>query len=233
MKKSPVRNKQFFFVLLISLVLTSCSYDTGAASTNATATPWIIVVTYTPTENLAPVETSVVETFSAQLTETAIANPTETPVPATETPEVTETQTATQTSYPSSTMIYWTPMPPPPKDTPVPEDEDWDCSITFQLVSNNQVLDPYEDFDARWTIKNTGEEIWLTTDVDYRYMSGTEMQTGSTVYDLPSEVDPGESITITIDMKAPGAEGHYETFWALARHSDGFCWLPTRIEVRD
>ena len=63
-------------------------------------------------------------------------------------------------------------------------------------------------------------------------MSGTEMQTGNKVYDLPEEVDPGESVTVIVDMKAPGSTGHYETFWALARHSDGFCYLPVRIEVR-
>ena len=233
MKKTFFRKSILFSILVLGLALSSCSFTTGAQS-NATATPWIIVVTYTPTENLAPIETAVVETFSAQLTETAFANPTETPVPPTETPTITNTSTVTETPIPSNTATYWTSTPKYTKTaTKEPTNSKWNCSITFQLVEDNHVFSPNEDFDGRWTIKNTGTEIWLKTDVDYRYMSGTEMQTHDKVYDLPQEVDPGESVTVIVDMKAPSSTGHYETFWALARHPAGFCVLPVRIEVRD
>ena len=233
MKKAFFRNIILFSIIVSGLVLSSCSYNTGPTQPEMTDTPWIIVVTYTPTEDLGPIETAVVETFSAQLTETALANPTETPLPPTATPTITNTPTVTKTPVPSSTPTYWTATPRYTKTaTPKPTDSKWNCSITFQLVENNHVFSPNEPFDGKWTIKNTGTEIWLKTDVDYRYMSGTEMQTRKKVYDLPQEVDPGESVTIIVDMKAPGSKGYYETFWALARHSDGFCYLPVRINVK-
>ena len=233
MRKTFIRNIIIFSMIVIGLVLSSCSYSAGTAQSNVTDTPWIIVITYTPTENLGPIETAVVETFSAQLTETAFANPTATPLPPTETSTSTNTPTVTETPTPSNTATYYSATPKYTKTaTPKPTDSKWNCSITFQLVEDNHVFSPNEPFDGRWTVKNTGTEIWLQTDVDYRYMSGTEMQTHNKVYDIPEEVDPGESVTIVVDMQAPSSTGYYETFWALARHADGFCYLPVRIRVK-
>jgi hypothetical protein len=235
MKNILSRKFLILFMLTIGMVFGACAYNPGVAQVEATATPWIVVITYTPTEDLGVIETAVVETFSAQLTETRLAMPTETPVPPTETPTNTFTPTATNTytATATRTVVSRTPTSAYTKTaTPKPTDSKWSCDITFQLIENNKTMNPHEDFDGRWTIKNTGKEIWLTTDVDYRYMSGTEMQKYNKVYDLPNEVDPGESITITVDMQAPGSSGYYETFWALARHADGFCSLPTRIRVK-
>ncbi|MBI9051959.1 MAG: hypothetical protein JEZ00_21265 [Anaerolineaceae bacterium] len=230
MNLSKMKITTLLTFLLLALLLGACSYT---AEPVATSTPYVIVITFTPTVDMGAIETQVVGTFSAQLTETAVAMPTETPIPPTETVTNTETPTVTKTPYPTNTYIYWTATPNKTKtSTPEPQDDKWNCKITFQLVENKQEFNPNEDFDARWTIKNNGSETWNFFDVDYRYMSGTEMQTGGKVYDLPDTITPDESITITVDMKAPGSSGYYETFWALARHADGFCSLPTRIKVK-
>ena len=223
-----------FSIIILALLFSSCS---TVSLPTATLTPYIIVITNTPTMDMGPIYTEAAATIYAALTGTASAIPTNTPIPPTAT--ITETPTPTITQTPSKTntyVVYYPPTPvrtnTPKPPTAEPTNSDWNCEVTWQLIENGQDFSPYEPFDARWTIKNTGDNTWQADDVDYRYMSGTEIQTNGKLFDLPSTVAPGDSITITVDMKAPGSSGHYETFWALARHSDVFCWLPVRIDVK-
>jgi hypothetical protein len=231
MKDKRMINKILFSTLLLAVVLSSC---TTPGLSGATPTPYIIVITNTPTVDMAPFMTQAAETVFAQLTETALAMPTETPVPPTDTPTITQTFTSTATLIPAASSTPVKTSTPVKSNTPkaTATKAGWNCEITFQLVENGKEFNTNEDFDARWTIKNTGTETWSASDVDYIYVSGTEMQKFNKLYDLPASVSPGNSITIIVDMKAPGSSGYYETFWALARHSDGFCSLPTRIKVK-
>jgi hypothetical protein len=179
--------------------------------------------------------TEAAETVFVQFTETAIAQPSETPIPPTQTAIPSETPTVTLTPIPTRTVVwiptyYYSSTPKTPSATAT--NSSWSCSITFQLVASNTEFGAYEDFDARWTVKNTGSETWESSDVDYRYMSGTEMQKYDTLYDLPETVAPGDTVSITVDMKAPSTSGYYETNWGLVRHTDSFCNLPTRIRVK-
>ncbi len=231
MKNHKSISRNIFSAMILILLLSSC---TTPSLSSATQTPYIIVITNTSTVDMAPFMTEAAETVFAQLTGTAEALPTETPMPPTETPTSTQTFTATSTFTPVWTNTPVKSFTPVKSNTPVATatKEGWNCEITFQLVENNHEYNANEDFDARWTIKNTGTQTWGFEDVDYRYMSGTEMQKFDKIFDLPSTVTPGNSITIIVDMKAPSSSGYYETFWALARHSDGFCSLPTRIKVK-
>lgn len=218
-------------IVILSLAFSSCSTTSLPV---ATLTPYIIVITFTPTMDMGPVMTEAASTIYAALTGTASAIPTDTP---TVTPTATETPTNTYTPSKTFTNTVYYPPTPVRTNTPKPPtatatNSGWSCEVTWQLVENNQEFSPHEAFDGRWKIKNTGSQTWQAIDVDYRYMSGTEMQDGNKVFDLPNDVAPGESITITVDMTAPGTTGHFETFWALARHSDGFCSLPVRINVK-
>ena len=53
------------------------------------------------------------------------------------------------------------------------------------------VLEPGADFDAAWTVKNTSRKAWEVTAIDYKYMTGTEMQKYAKAYDLKETVPDG------------------------------------------
>jgi hypothetical protein len=224
---------------ILGLCLNACSVTTIPT---ITPTPYIIVITLSPTTDMGIYETQVAETIYVGLTETALAQPSATPLPPSATPEPSSTSTPAATMTQTSSNNYWVlPQnnqwnpPVPPKETlsSSSSDEEWRCSITYQLVGNNAVYGTYEDFDARWTVKNTGTATWDAGSVDYYYKSGTAMHKHNDGYDLPESVSPGESITLVVDMQAPGSEGTYETYWALSGDDGSFCNLPVRIKVDD
>jgi hypothetical protein len=88
------------------------------------------------------------------------------------------------------------------------------------------------DFDASWEIKNTGTEAWDKAAVDYKHLSGTEMQKYGKAFDLPSTVDPDGTITLVVDMVAPNTAGTYTATWAIVTGDTVLCTLPVTIKVK-
>ena len=117
-----------------------------------------------------------------------------------------------------------------PGTTPTPAPVSENCTV--QVASPTRTLGLREDFDAVWTVKNTGTSNWEMSDVDYKFISGTQMQKYAAAYDLPVTVKPGETINITIDMTAPSSAGSYATNWALMKGSTTLCTLPLTVTVK-
>ena len=118
----------------------------------------------------------------------------------------------------------WLPSnPPTPTPTPV-------VTNACQIVSTtpSQSMKPKADFDAVWTLKNTGTSTWSHTEVDYRYYSGEKIYKRGSAYDLPKDVKPSETIRIVVDMVAPAKAGTYKTEWLLT----GLCSLPLTVTVK-
>lgn len=90
---------------------------------------------------------------------------------------------------------------------------------------------PKGEFDGRWKVKNTGDEAWEIGEVDYRYLSGTKMYKRGSAFDLPDTIEPGDTLTIVVDMIAPAELGRYTTTWGLVLNSKTFCSLPLTIDV--
>lgn len=105
------------------------------------------------------------------------------------------------------------------------------CEVSIS-PSLYTIFPPKADFDAAWTIKNTSDSAWDVAAVDYKHLSGTEMQKYEKLYDIPKTVEPGESITIVVDMIAPDKAGTYSTNWALVKGSTVLCNLPVTIVVK-
>jgi len=106
------------------------------------------------------------------------------------------------------------------------------CSLTSVSVTAPNPMDARYDFDAVWTIKNTGSKDWEANLLDYKYWSGTKMNNFANLYDLPSNVAKGESITLRVDMTAPSTAGTYTSTWALADGNTVYCYLPVTITVK-
>jgi hypothetical protein len=96
------------------------------------------------------------------------------------------------------------------------------CQVTAR-VEDGRVYAPKADFDARWTLKNTGSKTWSVAHIDYLYRAGAEMHKYGKLFDLPKDVAPGESIDLIVDMIAPESIGPHGTTWVVKLGSDTIC----------
>jgi len=72
---------------------------------------------------------------------------------------------------------------------------------------------PNEEFDAVWTVKNTGTKTW-TSKYYYRFAKGDQFAQSDRYY-LKEDIKPGATVKLIADMKAPAQEGKYLTRWEL------------------
>ena len=101
----------------------------------------------------------------------------------------------------------------------VPEDE---CNraqfIDDVTIEDRANLEPGQAFTKTWRLRNMGECIW-GDDYQVVFRSGYQMSAPD-VINLPEDVEPGETVDISIDMIAPESTGIYTGYWML-RDEDG------------
>lgn len=215
-KKTKRRFVNWSITMLIFLVTLGCVSPFYSSSPSAAPAP-------------GSFETMIVQTANAAFTQTALhtsptATVTDTPIPSN-----TPTETPTATSTVVFIISTWTPIPSPTIIGGELTGKDYSCSILS--VSPRNSMDPQTDFDAKWTVKNTGNKTWDRNSVDYAYSSGQQMHKKS-VYDLPENVDSEETITLIVDMIAPKKAGTYNTFWVLRRGSTNICKMGITVVVK-
>jgi hypothetical protein len=93
-----------------------------------------------------------------------------------------------------------------------------DCTDEAELVE--QTLDPAGEaialdttFTVSWTLRNSGDCTWDRT---YRlvFVSGERMDSPRTSR-LRQQVEPGDTLTLSLDLTAPSAAGEYAAIWHL------------------
>jgi len=186
-------------------------------------------------ETLNAVRTQAVQTSEAQ----QASQPTDTSLPPTATLAATATTASTETPLPTATSVPATSTPtrvttkviyptytPGNTGTPKP----WGCVVTAGTPKDFTRYDKNADWDATWTLKNTGANSWGATDVDYSFVSGATMHRQD-VYNLGSTINKGESVTVVVDMKAPDTSGTYKETWKLNRGSMTLCTMSVTIIV--
>ncbi len=148
------------------------------------------------------------------------ATATPTPITATRTPTKTPSSSGVQpTLAPTSTKV------PTGQTLPIVQSG---CKIT--AISPNKPVPPGYDFDAVWTVQNTGSVNWDNHAVDIVYLSGTNMGKGSN--DLPKYLKPGDdAIDVKADMVAPTTAGTYTTVFQVHGDSGTLCQLPLTLTV--
>jgi len=141
----------------------------------------------------------------------------------------TKTPSDIPTSTPTILLIYstktYTPSPPPP------ESVGGGCVLLAQEPANDTVIGRKINFETFWTIKNTGQNSWLDTNVDFRYQSGTDMNKRDAL-DLPYSVGVESEVTLKVSMKSPEKPGSYTTKWVLTSGKTTLCKLFLRIIVQ-
>jgi len=202
-------------VLISALVLSACNAP------------------FAPTQNLDDAVQRAMQTLQAQATleafQTMVAQMTPT-VPASAVPPTQplpgQTEAApTDTSVPPTSVpptVVITPIPPtptripptatriPPTPTPKPCNR-IDCG-DVTIPDGTKVISG-TSFVKTWRLKNAGSCTW-TKAYDLAFVDGDRMSAPNYV-DFPKEVEPGESIDLSVTLVAPGTPGKYTGYFML------------------
>ena len=171
----------------------------------------------TPTQGVDIVLTSAAQTVEANMTQAAILNPPT--VPATTTASFLTTSLAVSTTSVVATS-------PPPTQT---------CDVAQFIddvtIPDGTVLDPNETFTKTWRLKNAGTCTW-TPSYAVVFSSGESMN-GPVNQALAGNVNPGQTVDISVELSAPGVVGNYRGYWKL-RNAAGvhFSQFYVDIEVK-
>ena len=154
-----------------------------------------------PTPNPSTLEAGVVATLIAQITKTAAAKPiqTNTPYVITATHAPTKRPTAKATSTPTSIPAI------------IPCDKG--AFVADVTVPDGTSYPPGATFVKTWRLQNVGTCTW-TTAYQVVFASGNSLG-APTSFDMPTFVDPGSTVDISVQMQAPAAAGSFEGFWEL------------------
>jgi len=130
--------------------------------------------------------------------------------------------------------IVAAPPPPPVTITPAPAPAAA-CQLVSQTPPDNSVLAANTAYTFTWVIKNTGTTKWDQAEYDVIFVSSTtgySMHSGADVYDLPSTVNPGQTVTISGSGITPANTGPYTESWGIARGQNVVCPFYVTIQVK-
>jgi len=110
-----------------------------------------------------------------------------------------------------------TPVSPTKTATPVTQ-----CNIAKFIkditIPDWTTLSAGESFTKTWRIQNVGSCTW-TTAYDLVFVSGNAMNAPA-VIPLTANVAPGQTVDLSVAMKAPTTAGEYTGFWMLRNQYD-------------
>ncbi len=196
-----MKNPKLFSILLcVSILLTSCNLPTSQ----------------TPTvESAEGVMTAVAQTVEANALGTQIAaglNPT-VPVQNTVQPSVpvvlqSPTPQPTATFNPTATLTV----------TPTSIPCDRAAFVTDVTVPDGSTYLPNSDFTKTWRLQNNGSCTWNS---NYALVFDTgDAMNGPTAVNLTGTVAPGQTVDISVNLKAPASVGTYKGYWRLRNASN-------------
>lgn len=158
--------------------------------------------------------TQAAQTVSAQFTLTAAAISPAIPTAAPPSVTLLPTDTLTAPPPPTQTSVPPTATPPPPTPTPTPIPCDWAKFIEDVTIKDGTVFPPNAEFLKTWRLKNIGSCTWSR---DYRlvFVDGESMD-GPKSSQIGENVDPGETIDVSVELVAPEKAGRYRGYWMLS-----------------
>ena len=194
------RRPPLFLTAILALCLLAAAC--GPRTTVATLTPGPAATTAVP----APSTTPTVPPSAIP------GEPTTTAIPAV---SATPSTDLTPTAGPGGDAAATT-DPAVATSTPIPAGPGTNLA---EFVADVTVIDgtdftPGEAFVKTWQLKNAGTATWTTS---YRlvYVSGEHMG-GPDSVPLPTDVPPGQTVDISVDLTAPAKLGPYTGFWMLS-----------------
>lgn len=187
-ERSKMKQKVIYILLVGILMLTAC----GSSDADAT-----------PTLGPEAIQTQAIETFSAVLTQTALAAPTQTP---------SSTPTMLPTFAPATTSAVGT-LPVVPQTTISATASCYQLRFVSDVtIPDNTQLAPGQSFTKTWKVKNTGSCAW-EAGFKFTFVGGEQMS--GTTYTLPSSVAANADLDISIPMVAPAKTGALRGNWRM------------------
>jgi hypothetical protein len=180
--------KKTLLLLLVVVLLAAC---TPSQPVEPTPTP----------VDVSAIQTSVVQTVVAGVTETIEAlppTPTDTPLPPTATLSPTPEFTLTPTVN-------------------ICDDSDFVADIS---VPDNTVMAPGQEFVKTWKVKNTGSCNWTR---GYTIVPAYGEKMSGVATALSAEVLSNQEVEISVILKAPQTPGTYSGYWRL-QNNNGYAF---------
>ncbi|RQV98615.1 hypothetical protein EH221_01635 [bacterium] len=177
-------------ILIFTIMLSACKpSEQSLMATDAINTAQAIIIEQTA-------KAKIIEDF----TQTAAA------MPATNTPILTNTEAAAVEAATSTKQ-------------PVAQQATSGDAAQFveETVPDGTTFAPGVSFTKTWRLKNTGTYTW-TSDYQVIFLRGDAMNSPATQA-LGSSVSPGTTVVISLNLKAPEADGTYEGYWMLRNPS--------------
>jgi hypothetical protein len=94
---------------------------------------------------------------------------------------------------------------------------DWAAYIKDVTIPDGTIFAPGAQFTKTWRLQNIGTCSW-TPSYALVFSSGNPMG-GPTVVALPGNVNPGQTIDVSVNLTAPASEGPYRGYWLLRNAS--------------
>ena len=216
-------------ILLIVISLSGCAVFQG------NEVPTVVSTTVVSTEDPNAVRTEVAQTIEAEATlfsaqtqaaepsaTVVIITPTQTSIATTQAPEASPTvtktlatSTLTATNVPTATQTATLQLVLPTFTPTYYPDR---AELVSVIPAQGTTLEPGNDFDLIFRLKNTGDQIWATS-YHLELVDGVAPSThaGGTysLVNLSAAVPLGGTVDIVLDMIAPLAAGNYHSRWAL------------------
>lgn len=96
----------------------------------------------------------------------------------------------------------------------------WAQFVADVTIPDGTNFAPGTAFKKTWRLKNIGTCAWNSNDVSLVFDSGERMGAPASVA-LPTTVNPGQTVDITLDMTAPSVAGHYFGYYKFKSTSGG------------
>jgi hypothetical protein len=177
------------FTLLLILIMPACNFPLFGGS-NATPT---VVTIETVVAQTVEASNTLVPTLPVSTVPPTITPPP--PVQATLTPYPTYTPYPTATTIPCNAAKFGS-------DVTIPD---------------NTKMSPGQPFTKTWRIINSGSCTW-TTAYKIVFVSGNQMS-GTSPFAMPKNVEPGQSVDISVNLVAPTTAGTFTGNWKIQNPS--------------
>lgn len=187
--------------LLMALVLSACNLPPG---------------TQEETGGAGAVLTAAAQTVEVSLTQSAVQNtPTAPALP-------------TNTTAPPTLTLAVSPTGGAPAATAT-QDCDKADFVADVTIPDGTALDPNESFTKTWRLKNSGTCSW-TPSYTVVFSNGDSMG-GPSSQALTGNVNPGQTMDISVNLKAPATDGNYTGYWKL-RNAAGVTFATFYVDIK-
>jgi hypothetical protein len=193
--------KLVHLVVLSLVLLSACNLPTSGNTAQATSASAGLVQT-------AAAQT--VEALQTQLAATSPASEVPTQVESSPTPAMPTA--AVQTNTPAPQVVIPTPVP-----TALPKPCDRAAFVNDVTVPDGTSFAAGTSFTKTWRLQNNGTCTW-TSSYKVVFSKGDSMEGPASVA-LPGNVPPGQTVDVSVNLKAPTSAKTYQGDWQLQNTS--------------